>query len=154
MRFLCLWACKSGSLEDFTNTLKAEALFLVFWFKALSSFLLPLVTTINDLSFYFLARLQTFSNLVCVWGGTTCTCVLVCMHVHIHGGQRNLELCCQPAKSRNPLVPISTHCAGVIGKHVAVDVEDSNSGLAHSMISPGPIFKTFCSDNFCAWFTL
>lgn len=107
MRFLCLWACKSGSLEDFTNTLKAEALFLVFWFKALSSFLLPLVTTINDLSFYFLARLQTFSNLVCVWGGTTCTCVLVCMHVHIHGGQRHLELCCQPAKSRNPLVPIS-----------------------------------------------
>lgn len=154
MRFLCLWACKSGSLEDFTNTLKAEALFLVFWFKALSSFLLPLVTTINDLSFYFWPGCKLFQILFVFeeeLHAHMCWCACMCTYMEVRG------IWSSAANQQSPgilLSPSPTHCAGVIGKHVAVDVEDSNSGLAHSMISPGPIFKTFCSDNFCAWFTL
>lgn len=93
-RFLCLWAHESGSLEDVTNTLKAEAVFLFFWFKARTPTLLAFYWSQLHMIFLFISWLGYklfFSIFVCVWGGATCACVLVCMPVHIQGGQRNLE---------------------------------------------------------------
>lgn len=98
-RFLCLWAHESGSLEDVTNTLKAEAVFLFFWFKARTPTLLAFYWSQLHMIFLFISWLgcKLFFQFLYVFEeellAHVCWYVCLCTYREARGIW-SLELCC------------------------------------------------------------
>lgn len=123
-RFLCLWAHESGSLEDVTNTLKAEAVFLFFWFKARTPTLLAFYWSQLHMIFLFISwlgyKLFFFNFCMCLRRSylRMCAGMYACAHT---GRPEESGVWSSAANQQTPGILFSLPpmpCVGILGKHV------------------------------------